>query len=179
MLSLLPIALGLGPAALAALALTWSRWSPPERRAERRAAARVLALALGVQSVHFAEEAMTGFHDRLGALVGLPGMPFPFFVLFNVMWLGIWVASVPGVRSARGLAFFAAWFLAIAGAFNGIAHPLLALASGAYFPGLVTSPVIGAVSVWLFLRLRGATAARYLPGRTRAPVRTGEGDRCN
>jgi hypothetical protein len=124
---------------------------------ERLAAARALAVATVVQGLHFAEEASTGFHERLGALLGLPGMSFSFFVVFNLAWLGIWVASVPGLRSARAAAFFAAWFLAIAGMFNGIAHPLLALAAGDYFPGLVSSPFIAGASAWLWLRLRAAT----------------------
>ncbi len=157
MLNVLPSILVLGLAALAALRLVQSRRSPPENVAERLAAARALALAVGVQSVHFAEEAATGFHERLGALLGVPGIPLSVFVVFNLTWLGIWVASVPGLRSARAAAFFASWFLAIAGMFNGIAHPLLAIAAGGYFPGLVSSPFIGFASVWLWLRLRRAT----------------------
>ncbi|MCP5090226.1 MAG: hypothetical protein GY949_04810, partial [Gammaproteobacteria bacterium] len=54
-------------------------------------------------------------------------------------------------------AYFAAWFLAIAGMLNGVAHPLLAIAAGGYFPGLITSPFIGAAGVWLWLGLRKAT----------------------
>ncbi len=157
MLNVLPSIVVLGLAALAALLLVLSRRSPPEELAERLAAARALTLAVGVQSVHFAEEAATGFHERFGALLGLPGMPLSVFVVFNLTCLGIWVASVPGLRSARAAAFFAAWFLAIAGMFNGIAHPLLAIAAGGYFPGLVSSPFIGGASVWLWLRLRRAT----------------------
>ena len=84
-------------------------------------------------------------------------MPLSFFLLFNVTWLAIWVASVPGLRSGRPAAFFAAWFLAIADLFNGIAHPLLAVASGGYFPGLVTSPFIAAAAALLWIRLRRAT----------------------
>lgn len=160
MLNLLPSMLVLGLAALAALLLVLSRWSPPASAAERRAAARALALALGVQSVHFAEETATGLHERLGALFGLPGIPVSVFVIFNLMWLGIWVASVPGLRSKRALAFFAAWFLAIAGMFNGILHPLLAIAAGGYFPGLVSAPFIGLASGWLWFRLRRATRPR-------------------
>ncbi len=156
----LPSIIVLGLAAFAALLLVLRRRSPPENVTERLAAARALALAVGVQSVHFAEEAATGLHERLGALLGLPGIPLSVFVAFNLMWLGIWVASVPGVRSARGAAFFAAWFLAIAGMFNGIAHPLLAIAAGGYFPGLLSSPFIGIASVWLWLRLRRATRPR-------------------
>jgi hypothetical protein len=157
LLSLLPSAIVLGLAALAALYLVMSRRSSPENVAERLAAARTLALAVGVQSVHFVEEATTGFHERLGALLGLPSMPLSFFVTFNLTWLAIWVVSVPGLRSARSGALFAAWFLAIAAMFNGIAHPLLAIAEGGYFPGLFSSPFIAAAGVWLWLRLRGAT----------------------
>ena len=43
---------------------------------------------------------------------------------------------------------------------NGAAHPLLAVASDGYFPGAISSPVIGLVSVWLWLRLRAATEPR-------------------
>ena len=154
---ILPSFFVLGLAALAALRLASSRRSPPDNVAERLDAARALALAVGVQSVHFAEEVATGFHERFPALLGLPGMPLSFFVLFNLAWLAIWVASVPGLRSARAVAFFAAWFLAIAGMINLIAHPLLAVASAGYFPGLVSSPFIGAASVWLWIRLHRAT----------------------
>ena len=157
MLSVLPSLLVLGLAALAALQLALRRRSPPENVAERLAAARALALAVGIQGVHFAEETVTGFHERLGTLVGLPGILLATFVGFNLMWLGIWVASVPGLRSAGSPAFFAAWFLAIAGTLNGIAHPLLAVAEGGSFPGLVTSPFIGVAAAWLWRRLLEAT----------------------
>ncbi|MEE8585747.1 MAG: hypothetical protein V3T83_12950 [Acidobacteriota bacterium] len=62
--SVLPSMFVLGLAAFAALLLVLSRRSPPEKVAERLAAARALALAVGVQSVHFAEEAATGLHER-------------------------------------------------------------------------------------------------------------------
>jgi len=161
MLNFLPSMFVLGLAALAALLLVLGRCTPHENVAERRAAARALALAVVVQGIHFAEEAATGLHEQLPALFGLPSIPFSFFVIFNLAWLGIWVASVPGLLSARSDAFFAAWFLAIAGMFNGIAHPLLAIAGGGYFPGLVSSPFIGGASAWVWLRLRRATR----PGR--------------
>lgn len=96
MLSVLPSFVILGLAALAALVLALSRPSPPEREMERHAASHALALAVGVQSVHFAEETATGFHERFPALFGLPAMPLSVFV--------------------------AAWFLAIAGMLNGLCH---------------------------------------------------------
>ncbi len=157
MLKVLPSIIVLGLAALAALFLASSRRSAAARVAERLAAARALALAVGVQGVHFAEELSTGFHQRLGPLFGLPGMPLTGFVVFNLTCLAIWIVSISGLRSAHPAAFFAAWFLAIAGMVNGIAHPLLAVAAGGYFPGLVSSVFIGFASIWLWLRLRGAT----------------------
>lgn len=160
--STLPSLAVLGAAALVALNLAASRRSPAGKEAERLAAARALGLATVVQAIHFAEEAWTGFPDRLGEVLGLPGMSFLFFMVFNLAWLGIWLASIPGLRSARPAAFFAAWFLAIAGMANGIAHPLLAIAAREYFPGLLSSPFIAAAGIWLWLRLRGATAETAL-----------------
>lgn len=157
MLSFLPSIFVLGLAAIAAVLLVQNRPSPPEYESLRFAASHALVLALVIQGIHFTEEATTGFPERLGALLGIPAMPMSFFVVFNLLWLAIWVVSVPGIRSARTGAFFAAWFLAIAGMFNAIAHPLLAIAANGYFPGLVTSPFIGVAGFWLWLRLRNAT----------------------
>ena len=155
LLSFLPsiIVLGLVAAAAARLA---QKPAEDEHQPERAKAARMLGIATIIQGIHFIEEAATGFHERLPALIGQPGMPLSIFVAFNLVWLVIWMASVPGLSDGRRGAFFAAWFLAIAGILNGIAHPLLALASNGYFPGLVTSPFIGAAGVWLYLSLRRA-----------------------
>ena len=157
MTDLIPSIIVLGLAAFAAMVLVQKRQSPPERITERRAAAKVLALTVVVQSIHFAEEAATGFPERLAALFNLPSMSFTFFVVFNLAWIGVWLASIPGLNASKKFAFFAAWFLAIAGMINGLAHPLLAVASGGYFPGLASSPIIGVVSVYLWRRLRKAT----------------------
>ena len=121
--------------------------------AQRAAAARTLALATAIQAAHFVEETATGFHERFPALFGAPPMPLAFFVGFNLTWLAIWVAAVPGLGNSRTWAFFAAWFLAIAGMLNGIGHPAMAIAVGGYFPGLLTSPFIGAASFWLWQRM--------------------------
>jgi hypothetical protein len=159
MLSLLPPVVVLGLAAFAALRLALRRTSPIELIVERITASRALALATVIQSGHFAEEWATDFHARFPALFGLEAMPLSFFAVLNLTWIAIWIVSVPMLRSARKPAFFAAWFLAIAGMLNGVAHPLIAIASGTYFPGLITSPFIGLASVNLWKRLHDATLA--------------------
>ena len=160
MLSVLPSVLVLGLAALAAATLAWTRSSPPEWASKRRVTAQTLALATAVQAIHFTEEAITDFPRRLGELLGLPAMPMSFFMVFNLAWIGIWLASIVAIRAAHRWAFFAAWFLAIAGMFNGIAHPMLAAASVGYFPGLWTSPAIALAGLWLASKLREATRSR-------------------
>ncbi|MDJ0698438.1 MAG: HXXEE domain-containing protein [Woeseiaceae bacterium] len=123
----------------------------------------MLGIATAIQSAHFIEEWATGFHVRFPALFGLDPMPLSVFVTFNLTWIAIWISSIPLLRVARRPAFFAAWFLAIAGMLNGLAHPLMAVASGGYFPGLITSPFIGVASLYLWRRLQGATLGRSSP----------------
>ena len=155
--SFLPTIFALGIAAIAALILTLRRPSLPERSPERLAAAKALMLATGVQGVHFMEEWSTGFHEKLGPLFGLPPMSQSYFVTFNVLWIAIWIICIPGLRAGWFFAFFASWFLAIAAMINGIAHPLLAMVAGGYFPGLFTSPLIALAGVRLWTRLRSAS----------------------
>ncbi len=158
---MLPSIIVLGLAALAAILLARRRPSPPGNTSERLTASHALALSTGIQIIHFIEEAATGFHERFPALLGFPSMPFSFFVVFNLAWIAIWIASIPGLRTARPVAFFAAWFLAIAGILNGIGHPLMAIAAGGYFPGLVSSPFIGLACAWTWFKLRLATSPSY------------------
>lgn len=158
-ISLVPSLVVLGIVAFAALQLAMRRLSPVKFSDERAIASRALAHATGIQCMHFAEEWATGFYVAFPALFGLEPMPVPFFVGFNLAWIAAWIVSVPLLRSAQMPAFFAAWFLAIAGMLNGVAHPLMAVASGGYFPGLLTSPAIGLVGIQLWRRLQGATAS--------------------
>jgi len=157
MLSLVPSIAVLGLAVFAAYWLAKMRLSPAEFAKERLTASRVLGLATAIQCAHFVEEWATGFHIQFPALFGLEPMPLLLFVAFNLIWIAIWIASVPLLRSANKLAFLAAWFLAIAGLLNGIAHPLMAVSTGGYFPGLLSSPFIGLASFFLWRRLQEAT----------------------
>jgi hypothetical protein len=129
--------------------------------ARLRAAAAPLALAIAAQAAHFAEEALTGFARAFPARLGLAAWSPRFFVAFNLAWLAVWIAALAAARAGRltVLAAAAAWFLAIAAIANGVAHPLLALSGGGYFPGLVTAIPLAVAGGWLATRLA-----------TRAPV---------
>src|SRR5580704_5983036 len=68
-----------------------------------------------------------------------------------------WTAAVLGLRAGHRSAFFPAWFLAIASIANGIAHPLLAVRVGGYFPGLLTAPLVGIAGGFLWACLMAMT----------------------
>ena len=164
--SILPSAVVLGTFAVVALFLTLSRsWAQEDKRHTRRAV-QIAAVAVILQGIHFAEELLTGFHERLPALFGLDQMPLAFFVSFNVAWLAIWSASVWGLWARHRVALFPLWFLGVGCITNGIAHPTLPVLVGGYFPGLVTSPVVGLVGVVLLRRLLQVTQA--VDSQTRA-----------
>jgi hypothetical protein len=116
--------------------------------------ARMAAIAtLLLQLVHMFEEWSAGFPERLPAALGLAPWPSWFFPAFNAAWIAAWIIAI--VSGASGyLARAALWFLAIAAIVNAIAHPILAIRVGAYFPGLYTAPLLGVAGIWLAMRLR-------------------------
>jgi hypothetical protein len=151
---------GLAAGMAAALLLTILRAPAPENEVERERASRIFLIGLAVQCLHFLEEFLAGFEDRFPRLLGLPAWSNNFFVAFNLIWLCIWIISVVGLMSGYRSAYFPAWFFAIASIMNGIAHPILCIIAQGYFPGLVSSPVVGVIGVLLWIRLWALTAAR-------------------
>lgn len=148
---------GLDAACIVALLLTVARGGARADDARLRAAARVAILAVLLQAAHFAEEAATGFPRRFPETLGLAPWPAGFFAAFNLFWLAVWLLAVRGLSARRHAALFPLWFLAVAGVANGVAHPLLSLRAGGYFPGLLTSPLVGVAGVLLFRRLSAVT----------------------
>ena len=136
---------------MVAAGLTASRPLVPLADRSRRRLVVIGIAAIGFQATHFVEEYMTGFYDAFPRVLGLPPWGSGAFVAFNVAWLGIWALSLAGVRRGWRPAEWPIWFLACALVANGVAHPLLSLARGRYFPGLATAPVVG-VSGLLLLR---------------------------
>lgn len=161
--SVLPSVVVLGAAAVIALLLTLARGNAAGNAKQLRATARLAVVALLLQALHFTEELATGFHRRFPEVLGLEAMSLPFFVGFNFIWLVAWGLSVWGLTRRVWAALFPLWFLGLGCALNGIAHPSLSLATGGYFPGLVTSPLSGLAGVLLLWRLFGITGAEARP----------------
>lgn len=138
------------------------RWADGDRERTRQAV-QIAWVAVVSQGTHFTEELLTGFHERFPALFGLDQMPLGFFVSFNVAWLAILSASVWGLGVRHRATLFPIWFLGAGCVANGVAHPSFSILVGGYFPGLVTSPVVGVVGVVLLRRLLLVTRAADSP----------------
>jgi hypothetical protein len=148
---------GLSAAAVVALLLTILRRPVDGDLAGRERTARVFLIGLAAQCIHFVEEFVTRFQDRFPALLGLPPWSANFFVVFNLIWLSVWILSAIGLRRGYRFALFPVWFFAIGAIANGIAHPILAVIAHGYFSGLITSPIVGVSGVLLWRRLQALT----------------------
>jgi hypothetical protein len=148
--------LGLTLACAIALLLTLFR-RPADSDALRLRVRSIFVATLLFQTFHFAEEFATHFYSRFPLTLGLIPWPAGFFLALNMSWLVIWTAAIFGLQVGSRLALFAAWFLALTAMTNGIAHPLLSLQVRGYFPGLITSPLLGVAGAFLFVRLMAAT----------------------
>lgn len=125
--------------------------------------ARVLPfylLGVAVQCLHFAEEYLTGFQRELPRLFGYQWDDAR-FVLFNLVWLFLFIVAALGVLQGVRLAYLIAFFFTLfAGIGNGIWHPALAVYRGGYFPGVLTAPLNFLVGVALLRRLYEHRAIR-------------------
>jgi len=93
--------------------------------------------------------------------------PSEFFVIFNLVWIALWLLAAVGVKRGMRTAFFPLWFFAIGMVGNALWHPLLSLATGGYFPGLFTSPFAGIIGVMLLSRLWKLTDPALEPNTAR------------
>ncbi len=118
---------------------------------------RLFLLGVAVQCLHVIEEFVTGFHVCWPELLGLVPWSGEFFVAFNLTWIAIWVASAVALRGGWRPALVPIWLFTLGMSLNLVAHPLLSLLTGGYFPGLVTSPAVGVFGVMLWSRLLALT----------------------
>jgi hypothetical protein len=144
---------------LVAALLTVLRPLPSPAALGRRRLLVVGAVAVACQAAHAVEEWAAGFWEAFPRLLGLPPWGARTFLVFNLAWVLVWVLSLVGVKRGWRLAEWPLWFLGLALLANGVAHPLLSVLRGRYFPGLATSPVVGIAGL-LLLREMLVSSAR-------------------
>ena len=124
---------------------------------DRRAQLTFLAL-IGAQAAHSIEEYAFRLYEvftpaRLASGLVSNDLATGFAILNGALVaFGAWcyLARVrTGVRSARAWAW--PWVVIELG--NGVGHPALAIAQGAYFPGAITAPVLLVIAIYLAAQL--------------------------
>jgi hypothetical protein len=126
-----------------ALGLSYGVWL---MRPALPAASRVLpayVAAVLVQCGHLTEEYHTGFYRMFPPVVGRDPWSARQFLIFNLVWLGIFVFAAFGMTRSWRPAFVVALFLALGGGIgNGLGHLMLVVGAGGYFPGAYTAPLV-------------------------------------
>lgn len=120
-----------------------------------RLAFLVLVLA---QTAHSIEEYVFELYDvfapaRFVSSLVSYNLPLGFAVVnTGIVALGAW-CYLARVRPAHASARQWVWGWVIVEGANGIAHSVIALARGGYFPGVLTAPLLFATSLYLAVRL--------------------------
>jgi len=119
-------------------------------------------VALAIQFLHFTEEYVYGFHQRVTEImVGMPPFNINVFVAFNMIAYSLFLLAGLGMYKGMKFPMIIVWFFAIAFLGNAIWHLLLTLRVGGYFPGLYTSFAGWILGPFLLRRLwRRASVAR-------------------
>jgi hypothetical protein len=100
----------------------------------------VYLVALAIQFLHFTEEYVYGFHQRVTEIMeGMPPFNINVFVTFNMIAYCLFLLAGLGMYKGIKFPMIIVWFFAICVLGNAIWHLLLTLKVGGYFPGLYTS----------------------------------------
>lgn len=125
-------------------------------------------LLILAQAAHSVEEYAFRLYDVFGPARFISGLLSDDlssgFVIFNttLVLFGLWcyLARVrTGNRSAKGWVWL--WILLELG--NGLGHTVIALARSAYFPGVITAPVLLGLSIYLAMQMM-QFGQRRMPG---------------
>lgn len=135
------------------LVVAFGFWSRTKWKDDPERILPLYLLGIAVQCLHFAEEYLMGFQRELPRLFGYEWEDAR-FVIFNLLWLSIFILAALGVLQKVRLAYLIVFFFTLfAGIGNGIWHPALAAVRGSYFPGLLTAPISLLIGVLLLRRL--------------------------
>lgn len=126
----------------------------------------VFFIATAVFLTHAAEEFLFGLQQALPELFGRYPWSDGQFAVFNVAWAMVFGVAAVRVAPGRPLPVLIILFFAVVGGVaNGVAHLLLVLQRGGYFPGAWTAPVCLVMGVWLLRLLYAPGSADNPPDR--------------
>ncbi len=97
-------------------------------------------LLLSIQFLQFAELYETGFNEKLPALLGQATYPIKYWVTFNMISFFVFIlGGIILYKQIKELLIIPIFFILAVVILNSIAHLLLSIYVGGYFPGLITA----------------------------------------
>ena len=150
---------------VAAMVMAYALWVRRSESPPAESVISVYAAAVLVHCAHLVEEYVTGFHRVFPPVFGADPWSERRFLVFNLVWLMIFVLTGFALARRKRWAYLVALFLAIGGGIgNGLGHLALSARAGGYFPGVYTGVLgllVGSLLTYQLLRRRGrvATAA--------------------
>ena len=136
------------------LALCYGIWVRRSEWPPAKSIIGVYSVAVIVQGAHLFEEYRTGFYRVFPTVFGADPWSARRFLVFNFVWLTVFLIAGFGLVRGRNGAYLVAMFLAIGGGIlNGLGHLALAAREGGYFPGAYTGVLALLVGSILTYRL--------------------------
>lgn len=138
------------------LAVCYAIWARRSEWPPAKSIIGVYAVAVVVQCAHLFEEYRTGFYRVFPPVFGADPWSARRFLVFNFVWLTVFLIAGFGLLRGRRGAYLVAMFLAIGGGvLNGLGHIALSIREGKYFPGAYTGVlalVVGSVLTYRLMR---------------------------
>jgi len=105
-----------------------------------RRLSKLYLIGILIQIAHFFEEYYMGFYKELPSIFNANSWTGSQFIIFNIVWLIIFLLAAIGSFNNIKMSFLIVWFfILIGGIGNGIMHIGLSLLRKEYFPGTVTA----------------------------------------
>jgi hypothetical protein len=111
-----------------------------------------------IQLSHFLEEYYTGFYKALPTIFNANSWTGSQFIIFNIVWLIIFLLAAIGAIKNIRLSFLIVWFfIFIGGVGNGIMHIGLSLIRKEYFSGTVTAFFLFVIGLIMIKNITGSS----------------------
>lgn len=122
---------------------------------ESKGVVAIYMFALAVQMIHMGEEYLAGFHSAFQHLFDTEVWTERQFMLVAVfIGMVLYLAGGGGMLLGSRTANYLVWFYALGlGLSNAVAHFVLSVVEGGYFPGIYTAPLHLVMSIWLVYAL--------------------------
>ena len=117
----------------------------------------IYLFAVGIQMLHFAEEYIMGFCVAMPELVGQSAYPLGYWVVFNMVAYFIFLlGGIVLFKRIKRLMIIPLFFILTGVVLNGIAHVLISIYLGSYFPGLYTAILYLLIAPMIIGKIRAA-----------------------